>query len=105
MGFPKVLGPLLPLLYAAQQYKFHFYVDDTQLYIHLSHKDASSALAKLNICLQDVQGWMSLNKLKFNPEKMNLLSLVLRLNIRRFPPIFLSVFLVVFLIQLILSEI
>ena len=44
-------------------------MDDTQLYIHLSHKNASSALAKLNACLYDVQEWMSLSKLKLNPEK------------------------------------
>ena len=31
--------------------------------------NASSALAKLNACLQDVQRWMSLSKLKLNPEK------------------------------------
>ena len=44
-------------------------MDDTQLYIHLSHKNASAALAKLNACLHDVQQWMSLSKLKLNPEK------------------------------------
>ena len=49
--------------------KFHFYADDTQLYIHLSDKNASPALAKLNACLHDVQEWMSLSKLKLNPEK------------------------------------
>ena len=45
------------------------HADDTQLYIHLSHKNASSALTKLNACLHDVQEWMSLSKLKLNPEK------------------------------------
>ena len=49
--------------------KFYFYADDTQLYIHLSHKNASAALAKLNACLLDVQRWTSLSKLKLNPEK------------------------------------
>ena len=79
-GVPQafVLGPLLFLLYTTPlnkiiglhpHIKFHFYADDTQLYIHLSHKNASSALAKLNACLQDVQRWMSLGKLKLNPEK------------------------------------
>ena len=43
-------------------------MDNTQLYIHLSHKNASAALAKLNACLHDVQRWMSLSKLKLNPE-------------------------------------
>ena len=78
-GVPQdsVLGSLLFSLYTTAlskiihlhpHIKFHFYADDTQLYIHLSHKNASSALAKLNACLRDVQ-WMSLSKLKLNPEK------------------------------------
>ena len=76
--FPKVLGPLLFSVYTTPlskiiclhpQIKFYFYADDTQLYIHLSHKNASAALAMLNVCLQDVQRWMSLRKLKLNPEK------------------------------------
>ena len=111
-GVPQgsVLGSLLFSLYTTPlskiirlhpHIKFHFYVDDTQLYIHLSHKNASAALAKLNACLHDVQQWMSLIKLKLNPEKLNLLSLALRLSIRRFPPIFLLVFLVAFFIRLI----
>ena len=61
--------PLSKIIRLYPHIKFHFYADDTQLYIHLSHKNASSALAKLNACLRDVQEWMSLNKLKLNPEK------------------------------------
>ena len=79
-GVPQgfVLGPLLFSLYTTPlskiihlhpHIKFHFYADDTQLYINLSHKNASAALAKLNACLQDVQRWMSFSKLKLNPEK------------------------------------
>ena len=44
-------------------------MDNAQLYIHLSHKNSSAALAKLNACLQDVQQWVSLSKLKLNPER------------------------------------
>ena len=80
MVFPQgsVLGPLLFSLYTTPlskiirlhpHIKFHSYVDDTQLYIHLSHENASAAFAKLNACLDDVQQWMSLSKLKLNPEK------------------------------------
>ena len=61
--------PLSKIIRLHPHIKFHFYADDTQLYIHLSHKNASSALAKLNACLHDVQEWMSLSKLKLNPEK------------------------------------
>ena len=72
------LGPLLFSLYTTPlskiihlhpHIKFYFYADNTQLYIHLSHKNTSAALPKLNACLLDVQRWMSLSKLKLNPEK------------------------------------
>ena len=49
--------------------KFHFYADDSQVYIHLSHKNASAAFEKLNRCLDDVKEWMSTSKLKLNPDK------------------------------------
>ena len=79
-GFPQgsVLGSLLFSLYTTPlskiirlhpDIKFHFYADDTQLYIHLSNENASATLAKLNACLHDVQRWMSLSKLKLNPQK------------------------------------
>ena len=61
--------PLSKIICLHPHIKFHFYADDTQLYIHLSHKNTSSALAKLNACLHDVQEWMSLSNLKLNPEK------------------------------------
>ena len=73
-----VLGPLLFSLYTTplskvirrhSDIKFHFYADDTQLFIHLSYKNATSAFDKLNSCLQDVQEWMPSSMLKLNSEK------------------------------------
>ena len=61
--------PLRKIIRLHPHIKFHFYADDTQLYIHLSNKNTCAALAKLNACLNDVQRWMSLSKLKLNPEK------------------------------------
>ena len=73
-----VLGPLLFSLYTSplstlidkhKGVNFHFYAEDTQLYVHLSHMNASAAFDKLNRCLQDVKEWMSASKLKLNPDK------------------------------------
>ena len=61
-----VLGPLIG---KHKGVNFHFYADDTQLYVHLSHMNASAAFDKLNRCLQDVKEWMSASKLKLNPDK------------------------------------
>ena len=52
-----VLGPLLFSLYTSplsnligknKGVKFHFYAYDSQLYVHLSHMNASAAFDKLN---------------------------------------------------------
>ena len=48
---------------------FQFYADDTQLYVHLTHKTVASALDKLSRCLEDIKRWLSTNKLKLNPYK------------------------------------
>ena len=79
-GVPQgsVLGPLLfslyttPLSQIIRKYtgdKYHFYADDTQLFIHLSPEDSLKSLDHLKSCLNDIQVWMSENKLKLNPDK------------------------------------
>ena len=79
-GVPQgsVLGPLLFSLYTTllsqdirkyTRVKYHFYVDDTQLFILLSPEDSLKSLDRLKSCLNNIHVWMSENKLKLNPDK------------------------------------
>ena len=61
--FSLYTSPLSTLIGKHKGVNFHFYANDTQLYVHLN---ASAAVDKLNRCLQDVKEWMSASKLKLN---------------------------------------
>ena len=81
-GVPQgsVPGPLLNVLYTSpvadiiksHDLQYHFYADDTQLYITFktdSADDACLAKSRVEHCVQEIDRWMISNKLKLNDDK------------------------------------
>jgi len=52
---------------------FHAFADDTQLYVHCRRDDVTSAVLRLENCIEEVSHWMSASRLKLNTDKTELL--------------------------------
>ena len=67
--FSLYTSPLSLIISKCKGIKYHFYADDTQVYVHLSQKNSPDAFEQLNRHLDGVEEWMSASKLKLNPDK------------------------------------
>ena len=67
------LTPALSYELSDSTLSFHFYADDTQLYISFLAPDSSTALSTLSDTLENVHSWLTCNRLCLNPSKTEFL--------------------------------
>ena len=91
-----VLGPLLYLLYTSPlpdiikcyNLEYHFYADDTQLYVTFK-TDCLDIMVEckttIEQCVHDIDNWMVINKLKLNQDKTEVVLISSRY--RPWPPL------------------
>ena len=73
-GFPSYTGPVGRIC-ERHGIRYHFYADDTQLYLEFDIKDEADALKRLEACIEDIRLWMKSNFLKLNESKTEFLIL------------------------------
>ena len=83
VGVPQgsVVGTILYLMYAAPLAEmirshgldYHFYTDETQLYISFKGCDVNVARLRVENCVADICHWMDVNELKLNHDKTEIM--------------------------------
>ena len=68
-SFSLYTSPLCQVIAKFKDVKYHFYADDSQLFVHLSPGNCNNSFQKLKACLDDIHIWMFDNKLQLNPGK------------------------------------
>ena len=76
--FSLYTNPITSIIHSHSSIDYHFYADDTQLYITLSPGNFFHSIQKLKNCLNDIQNFMISNKLK--PDKTEFILIGSRKN-------------------------
>ena len=86
-GVPQgsVFGPILFTMYTSPlsdilnefDFGFHLYADNTQLYLPLDTK-SDAPFEKVEMCLSKIKSWMTINKLRLNENKTEVLFIMTR---------------------------
>ena len=97
IGVPQgsVVGPILFTMYAsplediikAHNMSGMCYADDTQIYLRFKPCDLQKAIQKVECCIKHIKQWCTLNNLKLNDEKTEVLHLTSRFRSRLQLPI------------------
>ena len=72
-----VLGPMLfnvyclPIgdIFAKQNFRYHIFADDTQLYVECPPNDHTDASRQITECVEDLRRWLTDNRLLLNKDK------------------------------------
>ena len=82
---PAFLHFTAPLGVLVQKYgiNYHFYADDSQLYLSFRLSSEASALSNLEKFVNEIRGWMYTNKLELNDNKSEFVVLGSRAQAKR----------------------
>ena len=78
--------PLSKIIGTHPDIEFYICADDTQLFIHMSHKNAALVFEKLNTCVLDVQELVLSSILKLYPDKTEFIIFESHVQLKKLDP-------------------